>query len=903
MKSLRAHRGVCLRALIAFALSASALMIRPASAGPQLTGQEARAFLGGRTGKIVYLKSLVKQVYYLDFSDSVLKEKRVSDDSYCWSPMIHPDGSRIVYESQANIYIRFLEENSTQRFLIYSGTPMNGLSLEPHWWIHPKTGDEYIIYCTGNIADLEWPPKSGQTFIQKINKQTNLPDGPPLTLLPFMMASGRSKSGLWGATSHHSTGMYKFYPDKVDNAFFAAKNWQDSGGWGACNGSISPSKDPARQNRMMHLNSYLALPGGETFDNHKGIVMRSWDDADLDHPLWVMGIPGVRCNNDSSGNLFWDHSEWSTDEEYFTAIGSKVVENFDSSDIYMGRINYVGENQIRRVLKGNINQYPHLWIKDGVLPAKIHLEKTAIDFVSLKKDSAGPPSQTVGAANSGDGILPPLEIGKLPAWLKVAITGNGGNTPKIVNTIDRAAVAPGDYSAVVKVTFGQLADSASYTVRFKYTDPVLTSLRIDPAAAALLPGQTVRLRALALDQVGQPLSPQPGIVWTALDSLPITGQGEVTADSAVWKDYAFKAAAGTVACTSHVFISKRILRIDAGASPDSVAAGWVADGKFTSGGNREALASARVDMGGARDSALETMYRSVRYPAAPYLFDSLPNGRYAVRLHFASAFPGHAVSTAGAGVKFEGQHLIDNYLPPVSPDSGIKGESRDVQVTVSDGDGLKVEFEGGSFALAGLEVHDIGVLPIELESPTAGDVYYVGDTMHVRWTGDGFITSAGIQFSQDSGQTWIPVTRRSSVNLGQPAWGDYPWAIPDSLDGHSLVSEKCMISVYDYFGTDRDRSDKTFSVRANPQTSLRAPAHPGSEMRPEFAPGRIVFGLTQPGRYRASLTDMRGRESASGLEQGPGSLSLSTAGLRRGVYRLRLEGPGVSMARLVTVLE
>src|SRR5690606_17697335 len=115
---------------------------------------------------------------------------------------------------------------------------------------------------------------------------------------------------------------------------------------------------------------------------------------------------------------------------------------------------------------------------------------------------------------------------------------------------------------------------------------------------------------------------------------------------------------------------------------------------------------------------------------------------------------------------------LEDYTLPARPDSGVKGESREVQATVGDGDGLSIEFAGAQDAavLAGLEVYDIGDLPIALQHPNGGESFRVGDTLRVRWQTDGLITSVGIQISPDSGKSWIPVTRRSSINEGQPDW-------------------------------------------------------------------------------------------------------------------------------------
>jgi hypothetical protein len=667
---------------------------------------------------------------------------------------------------------------------------------------------------------------------------------------------------------------------------------------------------------MMHLNSGLASASGESFDNHKAILIRTYADKDVSTPLWVMGIPGIHCNNDSSGNVFWDHSEWSTDENYFTAVGSKVIEGWTEADLYMGRISYAGENRIRRVLKGGgVNHYPHLWIKDGVQPAKIRLGKTTLDFVSLKKDTANPAPDTLAVSNAGDGTLPALEIGALPKWLKVSILGNGGNSPRLINTVDRAGLAFGDYAATVKVSFGQGADSAEYRVRFKYADPVLTTLKPSPANAVLRPGDTVRLQALALDQTGAPLSPQPAIVWEALDALPVTAQGLVTGDSAAWSRYAFRASSGSVACTSHVRIARLLVRVDAGADKDSVPAGWITDAGLAASpaaqGAREiAPANAQVDANAAADPAPSLVYRTVRRPAGAYVFDSLPNGRYAVRLHFVSAYPSAPAPAAGLAVKLEGVRLLEDYRLPARPDSVagagpiLKADARELQTTVGDGDGLKIEFEGaaGDIALAGLEIFDIGAVPIVLKSPNGGETFHVGDTLRIRWDTDGFISSVGIQISADSGRKWMPVTRRSAINQGQAGWGDYGWPIPDSLDGVSLATGQCMLSVYDYFGTDRDRSDKAFTIAAV-ETGVRPKVPAGALPEALLAAGRLAIQLPQPGRYRAALLDLRGRVAASVEGRGPGSLSLSLSGLTRGVYRLSITGEGLQVVRRITLMD
>lgn len=884
--------------LMAFGLAA------PAISAPDITGAEARAFLGGRTGKIAYLKTTLRQIHYIDFSDSVLIERKVSDDAYCLAPMIHPDGTRIVYETGGAVWIRYLEADSKQRFLIWSGTPRNGMSLEPHWWIHPKTGDEYVTFSNGDVEEAEWPPKAGVTFIQKINKQTNLPDGPLQTLLPFVMSGARSKNGMWGTTSHHSTGMYKLIPDKVDNAFFSSTNWSDSGALMACNASTSPSKEPARQDRMMHLTSGLVTVEGELFENHKAIVIRSWSDPSQDRPFWYMGVPGVRCNNDSSGNLFWEHPEWSTDEDYFTAVGSKIVSGYDEADLYMGRINYAGDSQIRRVLKGGgVNLLPHLWVKDGVAPARIRLGRSQIDFISLKQDSAGPRPDTLQVTNAGDTstTLPALALGPLPAWLTVDILANGTDSPRLVNRVDRAKAGLGDHVANVKVSFGQGADSAFYKVTFKYSDPVLTTLRPVPARAVLLPGDSVKPSVLGFDQTGAPFAGLPALAWQALDSLPWPAGGWIKADSSrIWKTFRFRASVtGGLACTTRITVARVLRRVDAGAPADSAPSGWKADS-----GSASALRwSGALDLRAAADPAPESVYRNTRETLPPFALADLPDGRYAVRLHLTSVPPGRP-ALASLSLRLEGARVLEDYRPLAGSDSLLKAESRDMQVTVSDGNGLSVELEPAAAGgvLAGWELWDMGPPPVAVTHPKGGETFTVGDTLRIRWTTDGFITSVGIQFSPDSGKRWIPVTRLRSVNEGQADWGNYPWVIPDSLDGISLAAPGGLISVYDYFGTDRDRTDRPFSILPSP-SAIRIPAKVRGELSLEFSGNGILVRVPGPGAWRASLQDMAGRTLGAVAWQGAVPGFLPRQGLPKGIYRLSVQGPGLRWSRLLSILD
>src|SRR5690606_32705736 len=143
-------------------------------------------------------------------------------------------------------------------------------------------------------------------------------------------------------------------------------------------------------------------------------------------------------------------------------------------------------SRLLKVVSGPGRQrFSHLWIKDGVRPAKMRLDSASLSFAAFRKDTADPAPKTVAVTNMGDGTLPALTLGPLPDWLEVAIEGNGTNEVKLVNSVRRAEADTGSHEARVTVSFGQGADTAAYAVSFIFSDPVLTTLKPLPARAVL----------------------------------------------------------------------------------------------------------------------------------------------------------------------------------------------------------------------------------------------------------------------------------------------------------------------------------------------------------------------------------------------------------------------------------
>jgi hypothetical protein len=120
------------------------------------------------------------------------------------------------------------------------------------------------------------------------------------------------------------------------------------------------------------------------------------------------------------------------------------------------------------------------------------------------------------------------------------------------------------------------------------------------------------------------------------------------------------------------------------------------------------------------------------------------------------------------------------------------------------------------------------VPPFTLTIPdTAG----IGDTMRIRWVCDTFsVTCAVIYASADSGKSWTMLTPKT-IDIKDPSWGRFDWAVPDSLGGQSLNNVPCMVEIADY--------NKKFFGTAS--CRVRAPDRAKNPLKTPGRP-RVVFG-------------------------------------------------------------
>jgi hypothetical protein len=114
----------------------------------------------------------------------------------------------------------------------------------------------------------------------------------------------------------------------------------------------------------------------------------------------------------------------------------------------------------------------------------------------------------------------------------------------------------------------------------------------------------------------------------------------------------------------------------------------------------------------------------------------------------------------------------------------------------------------------------IGPPLIQVTLPNGGERWAVGSTKNITWTSDNLGANVKIDYSINSGSTWLSVIGSTSNT------GSYPWIIPNNQSTH------CRVKVSDISGAPYDSSDADFwivqpdfTIKATPDTQTIQAGH------------------------------------------------------------------------------
>ena len=115
---------------------------------------------------------------------------------------------------------------------------------------------------------------------------------------------------------------------------------------------------------------------------------------------------------------------------------------------------------------------------------------------------------------------------------------------------------------------------------------------------------------------------------------------------------------------------------------------------------------------------------------------------------------------------------------------------------------------------------------ITLISPLGGETFRVGDSLRIKWTvkdDPDAPNAVDPELSPDSGKTWGVLSSKSIVPLS-PEWGNFAWAVGDSLlvEGYnvSLIGKPVMIRVQQY------NTSEAKKISAMKSVTITAPPDP-----------------------------------------------------------------------------
>jgi autotransporter-associated beta strand protein len=190
-------------------------------------------------------------------------------------------------------------------------------------------------------------------------------------------------------------------------------------------------------------------------------------------------------------------------------------------------------------------------------------------------------------------------IGTPPA--PVTFSSNATNSAK---TVTATFTMAGTYNFLVTMT-----NAAGFTATSSISvvvDPSYSSLSVSPASANLTGGASHKFTATALDQFGQPLSPQPAVTWTL-----VAGLGTLSANGLYAPPYAsgsatLRAASGSFSATAAVTYTSQA-QWNASSSSS-----WTASGNW-----KDAFAGASLAAPGVRGLTGDTvLFASATGPVA-----------------------------------------------------------------------------------------------------------------------------------------------------------------------------------------------------------------------------------------------------------------------------------------------
>lgn len=393
--------------------------------------------------------------------------------------------------------------------------------------------------------------------------------------------------------------------------------------------------------------------------------------------------------------------------------------------------------------------------------------------------------------------------------------------------------------------------------------PRATSIALTPSSAYLAPGQSLTFQAVVMDQYGKPMDGEQPFSWSVDNGGTMQGN-RFTAGNSLGGPFTVRADYGELWGTAAVWVSNALHRVNCGDN-SFTAEGWEPDDPHivNHSSANDYIWSVGIATDGVSDAAPDDVYKSVYHKEHSYSFPDIPDGTYLLRMHFADQH-----DNGGRAMRYsaEGATVISN-LSIVDEVGTGKALVKDAVVSVADGNGLQLEcMAGGGNDVfeCGVEILQTGAADngpvLELEHPSGGEVFTMGETLTIRWRGDpDSVTVVDVFLQKNDGIDEYGLNS-NSIGLASDGTGSFTWTIGDvtNLDGTvPAAGENCYIRVADY--------NKPYEVFSGPFTIVdggggvvygtshqSVQTGPPARLTAQFR-GLSVARTTSPGAIRVNL--------------------------------------------------
>lgn len=629
-------------------------------------------------------------------------------------------------------------------------------------WIHPATGQEWIVVRSGGDST------GGRVTRYRLADPTD-------SLLLWNESPSGDHYMNWWQISADGTLAVDFLP--WYRAFAVLQgglqtNGERIGLSRGCWSSLAPD------NSYYWFNFPSSGPAG-----HSSLSIFRRLDAVEEHVLLDAGpLP------EGSRNEFY-HPKFASKGARFLVLTAGYLEGStesDSAEVYFGKFasDYTSFDGWVRLTHNALPDYtPEAWV--GVEPTAPSILLSPGELEIKVAEGAPSPAPSRIVVSSLYGRLTSLTATTDSPWLTASVHP-GTTVDTIVNTVDTSGLRSGSYTATATVEADNaVPTSRTYPVSLIVTGtPVPTAVSLDRSHATVNAGDRVHFTATVYDQEEKPLEPQPILDWRVegetndVDSTGAFVAGDSTGTFVVRVSLDSLKDSATVAV---IPADQQAITLKSPTGERNYMAGSYVMVQWEAA---EAVRWAKIQL--SVDGGLQW------YDIGPDKINKW--GGFSKRI----TIPIYLTDTANNQISTltdQGMLRVCEYLDEETFDA------TDTTFSITD--------------------------PLVLTVPKGDTTYFVGDTMGIWWGASQSVNGVVLQVSADGGKSWHNILREARSRT-DPGWGVYKWKTPatvtaDDSTAISLLSDSCLIKVYDYTDENIEATTESLFTIARPPVEVFAP--------------------------------------------------------------------------------